>query len=537
MQELALLFELFHSSWERKKNGLFYTDPTIARLMVQRLRDLSKGEPSQVLDPACGAGTLLLESARSFLREGKELPFLLGLDRDPEVLSLLELFLKHLDYPEHRVKLLQGDFLHLPSRPEDREDKSCPPELKAYFLEQGFDWILANPPYGLSRNGRISSEENEYLKKKFAHLRNGKLNKYFLFLGQSLHFLNAQGTACFLVPNSWLGIDSARPLREIILENNWLREVHIFQDAIFEDASVEATLCLLQRSEHDESIQIIFRDADTTSYHRPITRSYCLQRPSSSIPLFGSQRGQALVTSIAGKHPSLEEMSNHFRPMIALQAYARGKGKPAQSSETVRERPFDHNEKTADDIFPYYSGKDVSRFKLRKPRSFLHYGPWLAEPQRLERFQGPRVLVREILGESPNLIHAAFVNETVLYNKSILHILTGPEGQEVDALALCALLNSSFATWWILHSGRKSQRKLFPKLVLADLKAFPIPKNWDEYRKDISTLALARMRADSSTGEQVEIENTLENLFSEAYELRNSEKTLIQEELRKTHPV
>ena len=55
-------------------------------------------------------------------------------------------------------------------------------------------------------------------------------------------------------------------------------------------------------------------------------------------------------------------------------------------------------------------------------------------------------------------------------------------------LALCAILNSKFASYILLYRGRKTQRKLFPKIVNADLQSFPWPANVNEKLIELANL-------------------------------------------------
>src|SRR5690606_39122670 len=70
----------------------------------------------------------------------------------------------------------------------------------------GFDCILANPPYGLSRDDQISPEELALLRSRYAPYISGKVNKYLLFMTRAYELLNDTGRMSFLVPNAWLGI-------------------------------------------------------------------------------------------------------------------------------------------------------------------------------------------------------------------------------------------------------------------------------------------------------------------------------------------
>ena len=175
-------------------------------------------------------------------------------------------------------------------------------------------------------------------------------------------------------------------------------------------------------------------------------------------------------------------------PLIALQAYARGKGDPPQTSEDVRKHVYHSETKRNANSFPYLEGGDISRYHITWSGSYLEYGKWLAEPQTLSRFSGPRVLLREIISPLPYLLNASVVTDTMLYNKSVLHVIAKEDPDEDRMWALAAILNSKLASFVIRYRGRKSQRGLFPKIVNADLKGFPVPKDLDNARSELASL-------------------------------------------------
>ena len=70
-----------------------------------------------------------------------------------------------------------------------------------------------------------------------------------------------------------------------------------------------------------------------------------------------------------------------------------------------------------------YKRQDVMRYQYRHSGSYLKYGPWLAEPQKIERFSGTRILIREIINSAPYILNSCAIEERALYNKSIIHIL------------------------------------------------------------------------------------------------------------------
>lgn len=125
------------------------------------------------------------------------------------------------------------------------------------------------------------------------------------------------------------------------------------------------------------------------------------------------------------------------------------------------------------------------------------YGPWVAEHQPEDRFRGPRLLVREIINPAPYSFVATYTEEEFFYNRSILHIIPDNDCPypERFLLGLLLLLNSKVGTLYLKTCGRKTSRTLFPKVVLEDLSAFPIPLNFRECATELAVECKRCLRA------------------------------------------
>jgi hypothetical protein len=217
--------------------------------------------------------------------------------------------------------------------------------------------------------------------------------------------------------------------------------------------------------------------------------------------------------------------------MIALQAYAQGKGNPPQSKSDVKNHVFHANEQVDDKYYPYLQGKDVQRYGINWSGDYLRYGKHLAEPQKLSRFTGPRIIVREITQKTPHLLAATYTDQTLLYNKSVLHILPTDASSEKELLALLCILNSPLASFCIAFRGRKSQRKLFPKIVNGDLKSLSLPLAFDKHVKLLANAAKALLDVrDEET--RLRLEGEANSAVFVAYSLSREMRESLEDALR-----
>lgn len=523
----------------KEREGIFYTPANLSKYTVskcfrywQQLTPHSQPHLT-ILDPACGGGAFLIEAAEYLSSERPGTTpsiFLCGIDKDQNAVAAAEDALSFYT-PEFSVQISQGNSL-ISKTPDTNIDSLAPVDWSKNFPEAmnqgGFDLIIANPPYGISRGDKFHPLEKKIIEERYDWIRKGKVNKYIAFTGLAYELLKPGGIAGLIIPNSWLGIDSGQKMREFLLNDSRILEVVILPKDAFDEPSVETVLLLVHKPTAHKSTSQKFKISWLNNLKEPFletTEEVSFDEPQSLpgkiISVNRSVAGSEALKIIFKNSFRLGDEKSIFIPKIAIQAYAVGKGTPPQSEADVKNRVFDTEDVSVPGVLPYLDSKDIKPLKLNWSGRYLKYGPWLAEPQTLERFMGPRLVLREILGKETNPIIAAFTSEPFLYNKSVLHILPKTSNTSAeDMLALLGILSSNVATLVIKTLGRKSQRTLFPKLVLADLKDFPLPQGFTEAKSNLAKLTqeLIQNKQDGKTDNLI-VAKKLNEMVSSLYGL------------------
>jgi adenine-specific DNA-methyltransferase len=232
--------------WER---GSIPTPAAVARWVAERVwHEWIAGqpvEPPRVLDPACGAGALLmalLETCPANLSA----PLLHGVDRDAGVLTTA----RDLRAPGCEHLFACGDALTgptfddspeaLPGRtaqrkpPNSATDGATAPPLDwpATFPEiaarGGFDIVLANPPYVRERQAKSMFRElaRTPLGEKYSE---GRMDLWYYFLHRGLDLARPGGLLAYLVPSFWLGGTGAQKVRARLRDETSVVEVALFE--------------------------------------------------------------------------------------------------------------------------------------------------------------------------------------------------------------------------------------------------------------------------------------------------------------------
>ena len=203
---------------ERRAGGVYYTPPDIVRELVGTTLGGLRG-PLRVLDPACGAGAMLIESRRPGV-------VLFGVDCDAVAASAAR--------RATGGRIWCGDALF-----DRRLDNLAP-----------FDAIVANPPYVNIRQLAKSKPAKyvERLRQRFRTAR-GNFDLYVPFLERALELLRPGGRCGMIIPNKWATLDYARPLRELLLSETTIEEiVDLSSQRVFAEASVYPHIVVLSKS-------------------------------------------------------------------------------------------------------------------------------------------------------------------------------------------------------------------------------------------------------------------------------------------------
>ncbi|MFB2893434.1 N-6 DNA methylase [Aerosakkonemataceae cyanobacterium BLCC-F50] len=251
---IADAFEVFVGSESRSRSGQFFTPRSVTDLLVKAVAP-KPGE--SIIDPACGAGGFLTSVARYWYQEGMSTPEIShfatenfwGIDKDEYLVNLAKLHISLLTGGHPNI--LSGDSLALQNELFPLRDKA---------ESQGFDVVLANPPFGV----RIVAARPEVLE-EFQLARKWKfysqLEKWcpttevrsqvppqVLFVERCLSLLKEGGRMGIVLPESILSNKSYRYVVEYILEKSNIQAVIGMPEALFKTSGKGGThtkTCLL----------------------------------------------------------------------------------------------------------------------------------------------------------------------------------------------------------------------------------------------------------------------------------------------------
>ncbi len=242
----------------------------------------------------------------------------------------------------------------------------------------------------------------------------------------------------------------------------------------FEEANVETVISIMENKKADlnHKVDILITDENDKSFnylHSKKQNDFA-KNAGLEFLVFQDDKSESITDKLRIGCKGLDEVAS---VKAGLQAYEKGKGIPKQSSEDVKARPYDYTYQYNKDTYRYLDGSNVLRYGINWTGQWLWYGNHLAAPRTLNLFTDEKIIIREITSEFPHCLNAVYTEETYLYNRSNIAIIKR-EGENISLKYILAILNSTLLSYYFKKNTAKAERKLFPKIILNDLRLFPI---------------------------------------------------------------
>ena len=340
-------------------------------------------------------------------------------------------------------------------------------EFPEIFANGGFDIVVGNPPYVFARDNFSEIEKNYYIKNYVSS--NYQINTYILFMEKSFKLLKNKGYTSMIVPNSWLMMYSGKGIREYILEKIKLLEIVNLAGHSFENVNVETVIYFGYKEKGEFVTRVLLNKGKEFIYSHSKNSINFINEEEKLFKVFSDECSEKINKKIFENSIVLDEI---VEIKAGLQAYEKGKGIPKQTEEDVKNRPYDYTYKFDEETYKYLEGNNVVRYSINWSGQYLKYGENLAAPRSVELFNGKKIIIREITGAFPKNIISTYTEEFYLYNRSNIGIIE-KENKKIDLKYILVVLNSTLISYYFMKNTAKSVRKLFPKIILNDLRKFP----------------------------------------------------------------
>lgn len=343
-----------------------------------------------------------------------------------------------------------------------------------FGFNKDFDIVIGNPPYGVSIKDKYRKDVERHL---------GKVPDYeiyYYFIEAAKKLLKSRGVLSYIIPNTYLFNTFAAKYRvKLLSEWNMNEILDCTKFPIFENATVLNTINTWQLG---TSITVGYRNTSTITNFKDLIKQKRLQIDTNSLIKMNKNWGLAfsldtqtinLVNSIRNNKILLKDMFLvsqgyiPYRKSDLVKLYGNDKG-----NEIVSKRLWHSNTKDGEEYIQEIYGRDISKYRYKPSGMYVKYGKHVASYVDPQFFTKERLLVREIT--NPGII-ACVVNGNFVNDPQLISIIENNLNSNYNLSLLWAILNSKLATFFHFNSSPKATKGAFPKILVQDIKEFPLP--------------------------------------------------------------
>ncbi len=359
--------------------------------------------------------------------------------------------------------LIASDFSMMPEDLVRVHAFDWPVQFQSIMKAGGFDAVIGNPPYGAD-----SGEESlAYLRQKY-EAAGREADTYALFMEQSVKLARPGGYVSMIVPTGWYSGARFPALRRFIAcKTDPTIFVNLPYD-VFADAWVDTTVYAATRRKVPTAWprtekQLVSLKTFPKRQKIQIASEFEKDMQTTELAEWFADGSDTFLTYADSRATSL--MRRLEKNGVPFSTYA-----DIQRGVT----PFNLTEKpTHKTSLPAFEGT-VRRYLLDEgPERYVRFDDTLAEPKPIRYFQGPRLLIRELISRQFQ-IQATKATKDFVTNKSMQSALPLPGGPDSNFLLGC--FNSRLLSWFFLQKSNIAQRDDFPKIVLKETRSLPFPR-------------------------------------------------------------
>ena len=336
----------------------------------------------------------------------------------------------------------------------------------------GFHCVIGNPPY-LYSAGQFNSR---YFEEKYKYSQY-QTDYYVYFTEKGLRLLRPGGLMGYIIPDSWLNLDSFSNMRDAVVNRWQTKKICTFGYKVFRDANIENTILIVENESPKNQIEIMHFDSPKTS--RPINQLYISDINRIGIVNTNYSRNAERVFEQLDQFEKLDSLVLLNRGIHAYRTDGYGKtafGTGHQTKEDKDQRSYHADSPKDGTYLPEVRGRDVFWFRYRYSGQYISYGKWLAEPRNPRFITSPKIVFRKTLGP---ILSVAFIREPAAVDQA-LYIAISKAGDEAMLKFVLGVAGSVVGAWYLRNKYAIYDR-LHPWYTKKQLGNFPMP----EYSCDI----------------------------------------------------
>ena len=289
-----------------------------------------------------------------------------------------------------KQKLLDAEFANKVTGWDPFDDsKAAPFFYKSWMfgVEDGFDVVIANPPY--IRHEAIKPIKPQ-LSKRFGKFYCGTADIYTYFYKAGIDSLKPSGHLCFIAPNKFMRAGYGKNTRALLTTEAMPKVVIDFCDLPIFDATTYPSVLLVEKrkpSEEDKTLAVTFTTEEQLAHIDETIGAVGFKMPISALRTEGWNLERPEVLALMEKLRKAGTPLGEYVHERFYRGILTGLNEAFVIDETTRKRLISEDPKSEELIKPWLRGRDIKKWKaewaelylINIPSSSNHHWPWSDE--------------------------------------------------------------------------------------------------------------------------------------------------------------
>lgn len=304
-------------------------------------------------------------------------------------------------------------------------------------LEEGFDIVMGNPPYG----AKFTESEKQYFKTTYKH-QDYQPESFLFFTEKSFEFLKTNAILAFIIPNTWLTNLKLVKIRRFLTGSNLILNISHYHKSVF-DAVVDTEVVIFKKGYTASHFVNVFIHIEANQVQElKHNQNIWKEKNGDVINIFTNEKIEKIVEKLKINSTLLSAVAVLYAGVVP---YEEGKGTPPQTRKMMNEKVYNSERKIDSTYRKVLRGSDINKYENNwDGNRWIKYGGNLAAPRKEEIFNNPKIVVRQT-GDS---LIATYDDEKFISFKNT-HVINQKPG--MDLKYILALINSSLLNFYLQY--------------------------------------------------------------------------------------
>jgi hypothetical protein len=259
---------------------------------------------------------------------------------------------------------------------------------------------------------------------------------------------------------------------------------------VFSDAVVEPIVSIFRKEKNDSYkfvVKLIDRNTKLAS-----DIEFCAEQSFFDNTILFEQDSLIFNYRLKNKEKKLLDsvmkssvtMGSVLHIKAGVKPYEKGKGKPPQTSEVLKLKPFNKYTKEDDTWKEVIRGTDINRFQTKWTGEYIKYGEWLAAPRSSELFSSPKIFMRR----TDDSLMSDFDNSGKIGINSVHCIQLIQNNNDNELKIILAQLNSKLLNWMFRIQNFHMVGKPLAEVKVVFVERLPFKETSSQEKKNIIRL-------------------------------------------------